>query len=121
MRWGDQDAMNHINNTLYFRYMEQVRVEWLEAMGYAAGLHLSEGPVIVNASCTFLLPLTYPGIVEVRMFVGKAGRSSIPTYYEMRRTDDDTLHAEGAAKLVWMNTATGKSIPLPEKLRTGAA
>ena len=23
IRWGDQDAMGHVNNTVYFRYMEQ--------------------------------------------------------------------------------------------------
>ena len=22
IRWGDMDAMGHVNNTLYFRYME---------------------------------------------------------------------------------------------------
>ena len=29
MRWGDMDAMGHINNTLYFRYLEIARVDWL--------------------------------------------------------------------------------------------
>jgi acyl-CoA thioester hydrolase len=33
VRWGDMDAYGHVNNTVYFRYMEQVRVEWLEQMG----------------------------------------------------------------------------------------
>ena len=29
IRWGDMDAFGHVNNTVYFRYMEQARIEWL--------------------------------------------------------------------------------------------
>lgn len=120
IRWGDMDAYEHVNNTVYFRYMEQARVEWLEHVGYRCNAR-QEAPVIINASCTFLMPLSYPGVVEVRMFAGHAGRSSVPTYYELRLQGDDTLRAEGAAKVVWMNPATVKSAPLPDALRRLAA
>ena len=33
IRWGDMDAMGHVNNTIYFRYMETVRLEWLFTVG----------------------------------------------------------------------------------------
>lgn len=117
MRWGDQDAMNHINNTVYFRYMEQARIEWLDSLGLDGRLGENQGSVIVNASCSFLIPLTYPGTVECRVFVGPPGRSSLPTFYELRLVDDARLFAEGAAKLVWIDTSSGTSIPLPEALR----
>ena len=116
IRWGDMDAMGHVNNTVYFRYMEQARVEWLDALGLKTGVAEDEAPVIVNASCTFLLPLTYPGEVEVRLFAGKPGRSSLPTTYELRKVGDDALYAEGAAKVVWTRPASGKSAPLPERI-----
>ncbi|MEK7737291.1 MAG: acyl-CoA thioesterase, partial [Pseudomonadota bacterium] len=74
IRWGDMDAMGHVNNTVYFRSAEQARIEWMDALGFPAGLVRDESPVIVNASCTFLLQLTYPGTVEVRMYAGRAGR-----------------------------------------------
>lgn len=118
IRWGDQDALNHVNNTIYFRYMEQVRIEWLESLDFATDRAQMEGPVIVNASCTFLIPLTYPGMVECRMFIGEPGRSSLPTFYELRRAGEETLYAEGSSKIVWINNSIGKSIPLPEKLRS---
>jgi acyl-CoA thioester hydrolase len=110
------DALGHVNNTVYFRYMEQARVEWLEALGYALDPHLDEGVVIVNASCTFLIPFTYPGTVEVLTFVGKPGRSSLMTWNELRLAGTDTLYAEGAAKMVWMNFGSGKSAPLPSRI-----
>jgi acyl-CoA thioester hydrolase len=109
--------MGHVNNTIYFRYMEQTRLEWLESFGFATAVTQTQGPVIVNASCTFKIPFTYPGVVECRMFNGVPGRSSVATYYEMRQLGDDRIFAEGAAKLVWIDPSTGKSIPLPEVLR----
>ena len=121
IRWGDQDAMGHVNNTVYFRYMEQARVEWLEQNGYGTSVTQTQGPVIVNASCTFIIPFTYPGTIECRMFAGHPGRSSVPTTYELRVVGDDRIFAEGAAKLVWIDTSTGKSIPLPEALRASVS
>ena len=114
IRWGDMDAYGHVNNTVYFRFMEQARVEWIEAMQVLVRPG-GDGPVIINASCTFLKPMTYPGTVELRTYVGHAGRSSVPTYVEM--LIDGELYAEGAAKVVWMNTQTGKSAPIPEHVR----
>ncbi len=116
IRWGDMDAYRHVNNTIYFRYMEQVRVEFLESIGYYKQSR-GTAPVIINASCTFLSPLTYPGMVEVKMFFGAPGRSSIPSSYEIRLQGDDRLYASGEAKIVWMEIASGKSVPIPEDLR----
>lgn len=117
VRWGDMDAYNHVNNTVYFRYFEQARVEWLEAMNFAVRPDRDDAPVIINASCTFLIPVNYPATVEVRLFAGDPGRSSVMTWYELRVVGDDRLYAEGAAKVVWMDTRTGKSVPLPDTLR----
>ena len=117
IRRGDMDAMNHVNNTVYFRYMEQARIEWLESLGYGTGQHTDEGPVIVNAGCTYLVPLVYPGNVEVRMFIGHPGRSSLPTHYELRLQGNEKLYATGDAKMVWINPASGRSIPLPGNMR----
>ncbi len=116
VRWGDMDAIGHVNNTVYFRYMEQARVEWIELVGFGVGSR-DETAVIVNASCTFLRPITYPATVEITMFAGVAGRSSLPTAYELRVAGEERVYAEGAAKIVWMDARTGKSVPLPEKLR----
>jgi acyl-CoA thioester hydrolase len=116
IRWGDMDAYGHVNNTVYFRYAEQARCEWLDKQGYKVA---PEGiaPVIINAACTFLRPMSYPGTVDLRMFAGSPGRSSLETYYEMRLAGDETLYCEGSAKVVWMDAATGKSAPLPDPIR----
>ncbi|MCW5299890.1 acyl-CoA thioesterase [Herbaspirillum lusitanum] len=117
VRWGDMDAFNHVNNTVYFRYMEQTRIEWLETIGVglaADGL----GPVIVNAHCSFLRQLKYPADIEIRMYAQPPGRSSVETTYEIRRVDQpEIIYAEGGAKIVWVNFKQEKSVPLPESIR----
>ena len=117
IRWGDMDAMGHVNNTVYFRFAEQTRIEWVESLGFPSGQAKDESLVIIDASCTFLIPLTYPGTVEVRMYAGHAGRSSLLTYFDLRPLGADKVFAEGAAKIVWMNRLTGRSIPLPDVMR----
>lgn len=119
IRWGDMDAQGHVNNTVYFRYMEQARLEWLAWLEERCGGFPGQGSVIVNASCTFLAPLTYPGIVEVRMYVDPPGRSSIGTHYELRIGGE--TYAEGSAKLVWIDQQTLKSVPLPSRVSALAA
>ncbi|MDP2109191.1 MAG: thioesterase family protein [Rhodocyclaceae bacterium] len=117
VRWGDMDALGHVNNTVYFRFAEQARIDWMTSLGFADIVEVEEGPVIINASCTFLKPITCPATVEVRTLIGKPGKSSLPTYYEMRCVGEATLYAEGAAKIVWWNPRTGKSQPLPDFIR----
>ena len=115
IRWGDMDALGHVNNTVYFRYMEQARIEWLFAQAASHDPYAtSSGPVIVNASCTFEQPLVYPGDVEVRMYLAAPGKSSVGSFYDILK--DGRRYAEGAAKIVWIDLATGRSTPLPEAI-----
>ena len=58
------------------------------------------------------MPLSYPGTIEVHVFAGNAGRSSLVTFYELRLQGDDRLYAEGSAKIVWINPASGNAILL---------
>ena len=117
VRWGDMDAYGHVNNTVYFRYFEQTRVEWLERMGSRVSVEEPVGPVIINASCTFLAPVNYPATVVIKMYAGDPGRSSVMTWYELFVDGDERLYAEGAAKTVWMDMRTGKSAPIPDVVR----
>jgi acyl-CoA thioester hydrolase len=119
IRWGDMDAFGHVNNTVYFRYMEQARFLWLESLQIALEPGQEFGPVIVNTHVSFLRQLQYPGDIICRLSAGAPGRSSFETRCELLRHDQpEVLYAEGGAKCVWINYSLGKSVPLPEFLRT---
>lgn len=117
IRWGDLDAMGHVNNTVYFRYFETSRIEWLSSLG-APPSPRGTGPVIVNAFCNFLRQLEYPGQLLARHYVAHVGRTSFDTYFTLERVDaPGIVSAEGGARVVWVDAAAGKSVPLPEWLR----
>jgi acyl-CoA thioester hydrolase len=118
MRWGDMDAMGHVNNTLYFRYMETLRIDWLHSLG-ATPDQAGVGPIIVNAFCNFMRQLRYPGEVLARMYTANPGRSSFDTFTSLERVDQPgLLYAEGGATTVWLDYAAEKTLPLPDWLRS---
>lgn len=118
IRWGDMDAFGHVNNTVYFRYMEEARVTWFGKLGIGGGNGEGQGPVVVNASMEFLRQLHYPGDVIARLSAAKPGRSSFDTAFELTCSDDpERVYARGAARCVWVDYALGKSVPLPDLLR----
>jgi acyl-CoA thioester hydrolase len=117
IRWGDMDAMQHLNNASYFRYFETVRIDWMHSVGAAPNLN-GEGPVIVNAFCNFIKQLEYPGVVLAKHFVANPGRTSFDTFLTLERTDDPgVVYANGGATTVWVNYKEQKSMPLPDWLR----
>jgi acyl-CoA thioester hydrolase len=117
IRWGDMDAMGHVNNTLYFRYFEIVRIEWLHKIGGAPD-STGQGPVIVNAFCNFIKQLEYPGELLAKHYVANAGRASFDTFITLERTDEPgVLYATGGATTVWIDFPRQKSVPLPDAVR----
>ncbi len=117
MRWGDMDAMNHVNNTIYFRYLEIVRIEWFRTIGCVPDPR-GEGPVIVNAFCNFYRQLEYPGDVRLKMYASDPGRTTFESWATMERTDTPgVIYAEGGATTIWVDFPAQKSRPLPQWLR----
>ena len=118
IRWGDMDAMGHVNNAVYFRYLEQARIEWFAQIDCIPAPENGTGAVIINAHCTFMRQLEFPGEIEVATYVGGFGRSSFETVQEIRRCDTpDELAAEGGAKIVWIDYAKAKSLAIPDDVR----
>jgi acyl-CoA thioester hydrolase len=119
IRWGDMDAMGHVNNTVYFRFMEQARIAWFESLVPQGEAWQRTGIVIANASCNFRRALNYPGTVDVRVYVEPPGGSSVATFYELTIGDD--LYADGAATVVFVDMARQKPVRIPEPVRARLA
>ena len=118
IRWGNMDAMGHVNNTIYFRYMEIVRLDWLRSLGVKLDPTV-EGLVIINAFCTFHKQFEFPGDIRVKMYVSDVGRSSFESWALMERVDQPgTVYASGGATTVWVDFPKQKSLPIPDWLRT---
>jgi len=116
VRWGDLDAFGHVNNTVYFRYFEEARFQWLLARDIA-----TEGesyPVVVTIGCTFLRPLFHPETIRIDMYLSEPGRSSFMVTYKLyTHAQPEVPAAEGYSKVVWVSRKNGRSIPLPAEVR----
>ncbi len=115
-RWGDMDALGHINSMEYLGYMQECRVQWLMKMK----LSFDEvTPVLVNLHGEFKAELVYPNTVEVVMYGSEPGRSSFLSEYEVwAKGDSDFICATGFAKMVWIDSKQRRPVSLPESLRT---
>ncbi len=117
VRWGDMDAMGHVNNAVYFRYMESVRIAWMTAVG-AVPHPQGEGPVIANAFCSFLRQIEYPARLLLRLYVSDPGRTTFETWTTIEREDQPgVVFAEGGATVIWVDFPRQKAATLPQWMR----
>ncbi len=111
------DALNHVNNSVFFRYMEQARISWFDSIGLPM-INNNQGPVVVAAKCDFLRPIIYPETIAVNVMLGRAGRSSFVIHHDITSlAEPKTRFAEGETTIVWIDHKRVKSISIPEELR----
>ncbi len=115
VKWGDMDALGHVNNAQYFRYFEQVRLTWYEASGCGVLGDTNDGFVIVNNYAEYLRSVKWPATVKVRMAGHTPGRSSFMSTYTLCVNNE--LYTTGYSKVVWIDTQKNQSIPLPDSVR----
>lgn len=119
VRWGDMDALGHVNNAVYFTYVEQARIDYLRSLtgGEWPG-HPETGPVLVATEAQFKRPVVYPATVLVHLHGGEPGRTSFTIDAVLTvEGDEDTTYAEVRTTLVWVDRRTGRPTPLPDALR----
>ena len=117
VRWGDMDAMGHVNNAAYFRYMETARIDWFRSIGCVPDAQ-GEGPVIVNAFCNFYRQFEYPDEVLLKMYVSDPGRTTFESWATMEKVaEPGVVCAAGGATTIWVNFPQQKAVGLPDWIR----
>ena len=122
LRWGDQDAFNHVNNAMYLRYIEEARVRWLaDAAGDWDRSAISQ-PIMAAVHANYRRPLTWPGKIVVQLFCERLGTRSITLAHRIvDASDESVLYMDGNVVMVWIDPATGKSVALPDAIRKACA
>ncbi len=116
VRFRDLDAMGHLNNAVYFSYMEQARTEYYLRVAKARRLGEIEF-ILASARCDFRSPVEYGETVVVRAWPTRIGESSFVLRYELRVKGDGRLAAEGESVQVAYDYAIRKSKPMPAAFR----
>ncbi|SIQ50482.1 acyl-CoA thioesterase [Solilutibacter tolerans] len=118
-RWGDLDAMNHVNNATYLRYLEEARIQWLNAQD-TAWFDGERAPVLASATVNYRLPIEYPSEIDIELFATRIGTSSLTIGHRMVDAANARLHCDGQVVVVWIDRKTGKPAPLPDSIRSAA-
>lgn len=116
--WGEMDAFGHVNNIIYFRYMENGRIAYLMQLGLVDFLQ-QEGiaPILASIQCRFKAPVTFPDtiVVATRVPVLAADRMTFQHRIVSRRMH--RIVAEGEGVVVAYDYAAGGKAPLPDEVR----
>jgi len=118
VRWGDMDAMGHVNNAVYFVYCESARISFFKAVDLRR--HNQDGrfgPALATAACNFRQQVHHPATLDVGLKVAKVGTKSFTLEYAMFRSGEDQPVADGSSVVVWVDYEAGTSAPLPDALK----
>lgn len=116
-RWGDMDAYGHVNNAVFYSYMDTAVTEYLVSRG---GHDKDAAPTIglvVESGCKYFKPAAFPAMIECCMRVTKLGRSSVRYEVGMFAADDGEPAALGFFVHVFVDRATMRPTDMPDNLR----
>ncbi len=116
--WGYMDALQHVNNTVYFRFIETGRCSYLEMLKLGTlGSEDQTNTILASVQCSFKAPVTYPDTVIVGTRVTKIGNSSINMHHLIVSLKENKIMAESEGVLVILDQ-DNRSMRVPDQLRS---
>ena len=114
---SDIDAQNHVNNTVYLRWVQDVATAHWEAIASSKAQE-TIGWVVLRHEIEYKTPATLGDEIVLRTWVGKATRLTFERFTEIRRTSDRALFS--TARTLWcpINTQTGRPTRVSAEVRT---
>jgi acyl-CoA thioester hydrolase len=112
----DIDAQNHVNNTVYLRWVQDVATAHWQALA-SPEAQASIGWVVVRHEIDYKAPACAGDEIVLRTWVGKATRITFERFTEIRRHIDGQLLSR--ARTLWcpINAATGRPIRVSTEVR----
>lgn len=118
VRYADIDAQGHVNNVVYFTYMEQARARYLERLGLWDGKDFQAiGIILAEASCTYRAPIRYRQSVEVGVRTTRLGQRSFDLEYVVRDSESGRVMATGRTVGVAYDYRRGETVVIPPAWR----
>lgn len=115
-RWGDMDALGHVNNAKFFTYDESVRLAYFEALMQDDPRFWKDyGMILAHIEADFLAQLKPPAELAIGFRIARFGRTSLRTEAAMFRGDQPV--AVTRSVIVWFDYRSNTSLPLPETVK----
>lgn len=114
---GDIDEQNHVNNTVYLRWVQDVATAHWRAVASPKAQH-TIGWVVLRHEIDYKGPATLGDEVVLRTWVGKATRLTFERFTEVRRNRDGRLLSE--ARTLWcpIDAQSGRPVRVSEEVRS---
>jgi len=117
VRWGDMDAVGHVNNAAYFTYCESARIAYFDRLGVGAFATAPSGPALVHAALDFRRQVRYPAVLDIGARVVEVRTRSFRMDYAIFYEATDSVVADGTSVVVWTDYAAGRAIGIPDAVR----
>lgn len=118
VRYADVDAQRHVNNAVYFSYMEQARAQYLRSLGLWSDEDFDRlGVILAEAACRFMRAIEFGQALRVGAATVRLGNKSFEMAHSIQDPQDRTEFAVGRVILVAYDYRARSSIPLPDRWR----
>lgn len=115
VKWGDMDAMQHVNNTMFFRYFESARILYFAKMNVLKFIKQSGmGPILASTNCVFKAPLSFPDKIYAGAKVSEIRDDGFTMKYIIVSDLLKKVAAEGVGEIVYFNYRENKKGNMPE-------
>jgi acyl-CoA thioester hydrolase len=117
-RWADQDALQHVNNAVYYTYFDTAVATFLAGTGILDNHASAVTAVVVETTCRHHAPAFFPDVLSVGLRVGHIGNSSVRYEIGIFREGHEEACAEGHFIHVHVDRRDmAQTRPVPEALR----
>jgi acyl-CoA thioester hydrolase len=118
VQWGDQDAFQHVNNVVYFRWYETARIAYTSRLGLFERMREQRvGPILASITSDYRRQITFPDAVHVGSRVARIGRSSLTMEHALVSASARAVAAEGRSTIVLFDYNTNTPVPYPDDVR----
>lgn len=118
--WADMDILRHVNNTVYFRYFENARIQFLGAIGFGDENGVDGlGPILHSTSARFRRPLRFPDTAWTGARALDVHDDRFSMEYRLVSDRDQEVAAEGTALVVCYDYRALRKAALPQSVREG--
>lgn len=118
VRFRDIDAFKHVNNAVFFSYVEQARIHYLLDV-LEPDRPLDRLPLILaRVELDYRSPITFGEQVGIATRVDRIGRSSIAMSHRMTAGPEARLAGEVHTVLVTYDYDSARPVPVPDEWRT---
>ena len=116
VKWGDMDALAHLNNVQYFVLFEHVRCVFFESVGLTLDGSMEKGPILKSTSCEYKAPTAFPDTLTIGLRSVVTSETEYEQHYAIVSHASRRVIATGEGKLVHYNYMTGKRAELDSHL-----